>query len=330
MAPYSDDAVATARRYERFATEEARGASPIYEHLALAVAGSPDLLTFLSSVPADRRQPNLFLAAVRHISGVPRNGHEMEQIVRAHAPRVREVMLSKTTQTNEPARCSVLLPVLAGLREPLALIEVGASAGLCLLLDRYRYDYGRHRIEPPSTELLAVAPIFECTANAATPVPSALPTIGWRLGLDLNPLDVNSPVEMDWLETLVWPGQARRAQNLRAAIEVARAYPPEVCRGDLRVDLPAIAALAPKNLRLVVYHTAVLGYVTSQSDREKFAEAVRRTGALWISNETPSVFPDLARTAPPPPSPGHFLLAIDGKPAAWTGPHGHSIHWFAG
>ena len=59
MAPDSDDHVAIARRYERFAMAEARGVSPIYEQLALAVADSSELLTFLSSVPSDRRQPNL-------------------------------------------------------------------------------------------------------------------------------------------------------------------------------------------------------------------------------------------------------------------------------
>jgi hypothetical protein len=328
MAPESDDLAAIARRYERFASDEVRRASPIYEQLALAVAGSSELLAFLSSLPSERHQPNLFLAAVRQVARVPRHGKEMEEIVRTHASRIKEVILSRTTQTNEPARCAVLLPVLAGFGEPLALLEVGASAGLCLMPDRYGYDYGRHRIEPASAGP-AVAPIFECMASAATPLPPALPTVGWRMGLDLNPLDVNSQAEMGWLETLVWPGQEHRAQNLRAAIEIARVDPPKVRRGDLRVDLPAIAALAPKSLRLVVYHTAVLGYVGPRSDREEFARVVHRTGAAWISNEVPSVFPELARAAPPPPSPGHFLLAVDGKPLAWTGAHGQSIDWFA-
>ncbi len=40
--------------------------------------------------------------------------------------------MSKRTQTNEPGRCAVLLPLLAALPQPLALLEVGASAGLCL------------------------------------------------------------------------------------------------------------------------------------------------------------------------------------------------------
>jgi hypothetical protein len=329
MAPGSQDLAAIARRYERFATAEVRGASPVYERLALAVAGSPGLLAFLGSLPPERRQPNLFLAAVRHIAGVPRDGADMEAIVLAHAPRIRAVMLSRTTQTNEPARCAVLLPVLAGLRQPLALLEVGASAGLCLLPDRYGYDYGAHRIAPP-TRGAAGAPVFPCAASAtATPLPRALPKVGWRCGVDLNPLDLNAPAEMAWLETLVWPGQEERARRLRAAIAVARADPPEVRRGDMLTELPALAALAPKGMQLVVFHTAVLGYIGSQSDRDAFAKTVRATGAVWISNEVPSVFPQFASAAPPPPGPGHFLLAIDGQPVAWTGPHGQSIDWFA-
>ena len=327
MTPGSDELASIARRYERFATSEARGSSPVYEQLALAVAGSSELLAFLRSLPSERRQPNLFLAAVRHVSGVPCDGRALEELVRTCAPRIRNVMVSKTTQTNEPARCAVLLPVLAGLRQPLALIEVGASAGLCLMPDRYGYDYGKHRIEPPSPGP-AAAPIFQCIAGAATPLPLALPKVGWRYGLDLNPLDVHSPAEMAWLETLVWPGQEGRAQSLRAAIEIARTDPPKVRRGDLLADLPALAALAPKDMQLVVFHTAVLGYVGSQSDRDVFAKTVRQTGAVWISNEAPSVFPEFTRAAPPHPSPGHFLLAVDGKPVAWTGPHGQSIDWF--
>ena len=71
MSDDADELTAIAQRYERFATVEARGASPIYEALARAVAGSVELLTFLRSIPAERRQPNLFLAAVRHVAGLP-------------------------------------------------------------------------------------------------------------------------------------------------------------------------------------------------------------------------------------------------------------------
>jgi hypothetical protein len=147
--------------------------------------------------------------------------------------------------------------------------------------------------------------------------------------LDLNPLDVNSPADMTWLKALVWPGHEHRAQSLEAAIEIARADPPIVRRGDLLIDLPPLAALAPNGMRLVIYHTAVLGYVASQADRDRFAQTVRQSGAVWISNEAPFVFPEFTRAAPRPPSPGAFLLAVDGKPVAWTSSHGQSIDWFA-
>jgi hypothetical protein len=112
-------------------------------------------------------------------------------------------------------------------------------------------------------------------------------------------------------------------------MQIARAQPPPVVRGDLRRDLPALIARAPKGLQLVVYHSAVLGYLQSASERGAFVRSVRQLDAVWISNEAPSVFPELAKASPPRRTPDQFLLAVDGKPVAWTGPHGQSITWFA-
>ena len=90
-------------------------------------------------------------------------------------------------QTNEPARRATLLPVLARLPQPLALIEVGASAGLCLMADRYGYDYRRGLVRPSVDQL--DPPVFSCVVNATTPVPTAPPRVTWRAGLDLDPVD---------------------------------------------------------------------------------------------------------------------------------------------
>src|SRR5262245_38809404 len=155
-------------------------------------------------------------------------------------------MRAKRTQTNEPARCAVLLPLLARLPQPLALLEVGASAGLCLLPDRYGYDYGCARLEAPAAGG-SVAPTFRCHAGGAVPIPGALPKIAWRCGIDLNPIDVNDRAATVWLETLVWPGQAHRAANLRSAIAVAQADPPRVVRANLLTDLAAVMADAPES-----------------------------------------------------------------------------------
>jgi hypothetical protein len=312
--------------YTAFAVDEARGWSAIYETLALAVAGSPDLLAFIAALPADRQQPNLFLAAVRLVRGVPESADHLAAIVREEHARIRAVMLSRKTQTNEPARCAVLLPVLARLPQPLALLEVGASAGLCLLPDRYGYDYGGVRIEPAAAPG-STPPVFPCEVAGALPLPSALPRIVWRRGLDINPVDLHSPDDVQWLETLVWPEQHARAQRLRAAVEIARREAPRVVKGDLLTDLEPLIAAAPKEATLVVFHTAALAYVTSRAARDRFAAAMRSADVVWISNEAPGVFASFAATAPASPR-RRFLMAVNGNPIAWTGPHGQSIDWF--
>ena len=76
-----------------------------------------------------------------------------------------------------------------------------------------------------------------------------------------------------------------------------------------------------------MFHSAVLGYIPGQQARDRFAETVRETGATWISNEVPRVYPWIAAKAGNAPKPGMFLLAVDGEPVAWTDPHGRSIHW---
>lgn len=315
-------------RYLRFAEHEARGVSPLYEELARGVAASEEMLAFVAALPEAKQQPNLVFAAVRHVCGTPADARDFARMLATRGDDIRAVALSRGTQTNEPGRCATLLPVLASLPQPLALLEVGASAGLCLLPDCYAYDYGGVVLAPESAEDAAGAPVFPCRASAGTPLPSRMPRIAWRAGLDVNPLDVDDPEAMSWLERLVWPGQEARAARLRAAIEVARRERPRVVRGDLAADLPALAAEAPRGATLVIFHSAVLAYV-SHEDRERFAFQVRDLGAVWVSNEAPAVLPDTAAKLASPPPAGRFLLSVDGEPVALTGPHGQSVDWIA-
>jgi hypothetical protein len=319
-------AAALAGRYRRFAAEEARGSSPLYVTLADHVAESPALLKFLAGFPAEMQQPNLFLAAVRHVAGTPAGPAELEAAVARHGAEIARTMRSRTTQTNEPGRCASLLPLLAAIPGRLALLEVGASAGLCLLHDKYGYDYGRVRLEAPE-ETRDIAPMLRCEASENAPLPRSLPVVAWRAGLDLAPRSVRSDEDMAWLETLVWPEQEERRDRLRAAIAVARRVEPGVIRGDLRADLAALAGRAPADARLVVFHTAVLAYVAAQEDRDGFARTCREVGATWICNEFPQVFPWIAAKVHGPERKGMFLLSVDGEPVAWTMPHGQRLEW---
>ena len=215
-----------------------------------------------------------------------------------------------------------MLPALAQLPPPLALIEVGASAGLTLLFDRYSYDYAGHRIAGQDP----LAPTLRCAPHGPVPLPARLPAITWRAGLDLNPLDVTSDDDVRWLSCLVWPGEGDREQRLAAAVATARRDPPVVHRGDLRTDLPALAAQAPAGATLVVYHSAVLAYIAPE-DRRLFADTVRSLPAIWLSNEGPGVVPDM----PVPAYQGApFILGRDGQtPLAIADGHGAWLQWLA-
>jgi len=319
---------AIAQRYQDFADREAAGRSVLYETLARHVATSPGTLAFLRRLPAARQQPNLLFAALRLVAGTPASVAAFDRALRDHARSVARIMLTHVTQTNEPGRCAVLMPVLARIKGPLALIEVGASAGLCLLPDAYGYHWTGHRLDPPAGDGPA-PPVFSCVTSTDTPLPDRHPEIIWRAGLDLNPLDLSRDPDVAWLEALVWPEHHDRLGRLRAAIAVARTMRPRIVAGDLRHDLPALIAEAPKGATLVVFHTAVLTYLADQRDREEFAAGmIRDPGIVWVSNENPRVFPGFAPAALPPRK-GMFLLSVNGLPQAWTEPHGGAMHWIS-
>ena len=314
------------RAYHRFAQNEAHGVSAAYEAFAIAVANSEFAIEFLAGMPAAKRQPNLLFGAVRHLVGVPDSPEAFEETLRQHARAIRDLMLARSTQTNEPGRCAVLLPVLCSLPQPLALIEVGASAGLCLLPDRYAYDYNGRKVAPIGGQA-ADTPTFPCQANAATQIPTQVPQIAWRAGLDLNPVDLRIDEEVRWLENLIWPEQESRAKRFRAACRLAIKDPPAIQQGDLLTDIRALAEKAPSEATLVIFHTAVLAYVDRQT-RQQFAEEMQGLDAAWISNEAPGVFPTLLERLEHAPPKNRFLLSVDGNPIASTGPHGQSIDTF--
>jgi len=134
--------------YMHFAENEALGISPLYEELARTICFDEDLTDFISSLPSEKQQTNLVFAVVRHLYGTARDSQHFKSLIEAGCDPIRAMILARSTQTNEPGRCSTLLPVFARLPQPLALIEVGASAGLCLLPDYYGYDYGTLRLTP--------------------------------------------------------------------------------------------------------------------------------------------------------------------------------------
>ncbi|WP_433296326.1 DUF2332 domain-containing protein [Actinoplanes sp. CA-030573] len=309
----------TAMVYGEFAAREAHEVSPAYERLSVAVSRSPGLLARLDALPEPKRQPNLLYAAVRFLGGPVAEPGEFLAFTAANWPAIEAEMRTRATQTNEIGRCALLLPVLAALPQPLALLEIGASAGLNLFPDRYSYRYGDHRLGRSG-------PVLDCDLTGHQP-PAALPEVVWRAGLDLNPLDITDPADARWLESLIWPEHEHRRERLRAAARVASADPPLLVRGDLVDDLPALARRAPRDATLVIFHTSVL-YQVPAPRRESFLRLVREMPAHLISIENPTVI-RYAGLPNPPDETLHNIMALDGRPLAWCRPHGQGLSWFA-
>jgi hypothetical protein len=159
------------------------------------------------------------------------------------------------------------------------------------------------------------------------PVPSRLPDVAARIGIDLNPLDPSDPDDRAWLRALIWPGPeaAARLERLDAAAGIAGAEPAHMLAGDLVDRLPDALNLVPDGCTVVVFHTAVLPYLPRER-RAAFLDLVSGLPVHWIAQEAPGVVPGTG--AEPPGGWGtEFVLSLDGRPLARTAPHGGRIDW---
>ena len=328
MEPFGDPAA----QYADFATE-ARGLSPCFEEWAGGVAGDPEVLAWLATLPAGKQQPNLVFAAARW-HGVPAPGpyDALRAALLTDDGTIRATILRRSTQTNEVGRLATLTPAFATLADgrPLALLEVGASAGLCLYPDRY--DYAWRTTSGVVHSAPGAGPLLTCDVSGDAPLPGHAPSVAWRGGIDLNPLDVNDEDAMSWLTTLVWPEHDERRERLERAVAIARPDPPELVRGDLLDELPALVERAAAAGPVVVFHSAVIAYLEPDG-RDRFhglmTDLVAGGDCHWVSNEAKLVLPAVTATGPPiPEGTPTFVLGVDGRAVAWTHGHGRSMSWF--
>jgi hypothetical protein len=300
MQPMTELEAETLRDYYgKFARLEASGTSPIYTAWAEGVAADDEVIALLLELPRPKRQANLLFAAARHLGAGEGTYTDLRAWLLRHWDDVRELMLARSTQTNEAGRCATLLPALARIPGPLALMEVGASAGLCLYPDRYSYrltvteavgaEFAQSTTLDPADGPSAV--VLDCELTNVS-VPERLPEVAWRAGIDLNPLDITDVDQREWLTSLIWPEHEARRERLLAAASIAAADPPHLVRGDLLDTVESLLAEVPAGTQPVVFHSAVLAYVDAEA-RARFAALMQsRDDVVWISNEGASVLPD--------------------------------------
>lgn len=313
-------------RYGRFARDEAPGRSPMYEDWARRVEIDPDVAEVLARIPDTHRQPPLVFAVLRLLGAPMETGDRWAAWVVAHADAIVDECARRTLQTNEPLRCAALLPALSLVEGPIALIEIGASAGLCLYPDRYSYRFrsadGVVQSLDPSDGPSPV--VLESDIEGDPPL--RLPEVVWRAGIDLQPLDARDEGDRAWLTGLVWPGEEGRRERITAALDIAAADPPLLVAGDGAAALPALAALAPRDATLVVTTPGVLAHVPRRHRGDVIA-AARATGR-WITLDAAGLHDAWRET--PVLRPGGFALALDGEVLAGVDPLGAWVAWHPG
>jgi len=187
---------------------------------------------------------------------------DFRAFVLEHQAEIVPILKERAVQTNEVARSSILLPgydhVAQESGRGLAIVELGTSAGLNLVFDRYHYSY-----DPgPAVGDPTSAVNLECIVEGQALPNIDIPNVGWRLGIDLNPVDVTHEPDARWLQALVWPDQPARFHRLEAAISEFNSDPPRLLTGGLDVLQETIAD-APTDLALCVSHS----FMRSQLDK---------------------------------------------------------------
>ncbi len=320
-------------------------ASPLYATLATHAADDPELLSLLRPAGPTDRLPHLLFAAVQYLL-LADGSDPIDAFGADPFPRFREWSLDRradvealvathVVQTNEVGRCAALLPCLAAVaaaeRRPLAVIEVGSSAGLNLLFDRYRYDYGGGNGSGPADSTVVLRPRVD-----GSPAPGLqVPEVAWRRGLDRLPVDVTDDEAVRWLRACIWPEQTDRQHLLDHAVSIARLDPPVLIAGDAIESLPAVVQSAPADAALCIVHTAVLPYLPDPAALTGLLQDMSRNRPLWrVSGEASGLVPDLV--APPAASKpiafvyGVVPFAVAGqrpRALARSGPHGTWIEW---
>ncbi len=300
--------------FHRFARVEAPDlASPMYAELCYGVSLDRELLELAAQKRRRQPAPNMLFAAVQYLllSGgdyaahplaahypiVSGNMRPMEpafpsfrEFCLEHRAEILELIQTRRTQTNVVRRCTCLLPAFSMAQTesglPLSLIDVGASAGLNLNVDHYRYRYLRGGRETATWGQAEARVTLEAELRGAGAMPSLADdlTVRFRGGIDLNPIELGNEEELRWLRALIWPEHVERHQRLLDAAAELASSPIDLRAGDAVELLPEMIADAPADTALTVYSTVALYQFPTES-RQQFFKLLARTSQdrpVWL------------------------------------------------
>lgn len=241
-----------------------------------------------------------------------------------HHERNYSELLARPVQTNEVARAvpmlAAMLTIAHAAKVPLRILEIGSSAGLLLNFDRYRYEGQNWSWGDPQSPLI----LTNATVLGAPPLLDTPIEIAQRRGCDIHPLNASNPVDADTLLSFVWPDQTARFARLRAALQIARTFPPEIDTAD-GIEWLQSAVQPSSGSMTVVMHTVITEHMT-QDVRERLRAAIRRIGET-ASTQAPFAWARME------PSAGAYETSVTLWPAreeifvARSDGHAQALQW---
>ncbi len=340
-----------------FAEHECGEYSRLYARICETVAADAGVLDLIRAAPPTSHQPNVLLAAVHYLllGGLDHPlaavyagdsdadaGPLFVDVCLSHRAEILALLATRHTNTNEVGRSAVIGPALTAVAQrmgaPLGLVDVGCSAGLNLLCDRYLLDYRAHGTTGPANAGVRI----ECEVVGGTmPVSSQLPEIRVRIGLDREPMDLTDESNARWLLACIWPDTGR-LPRARSAIAAAQLSPPDLVTGDAVEDITAVVLGLPAEVTPVVVTTWVLAYLPyarRTEFHETLAAASRTRPLAWVSAEGVGVVDAFAGITPPVDSNRTdasilgLVTFVEGRATpellGFVQPHGAWIDWRA-
>ncbi len=254
--------------------------------------------------------------------------------LKEHADELHTLLSHARLQTSEPGRCTALLPAFelvfrAGGRKPLALIEIGSSAGLLLNWMHYRYQYGESIVAGSLSSPVQLQCALRCDQNQFPPLPETIPPIALCQGIERFPVDLTNERDRRWLRACVWIDAEKRYRRLAAALLLARHYPPLVHTGEATDLLPALLETVTSDTTLCVFHSFALNQGPVQVKKQIIS-------TLTAFSKRQTVY-EISLEVEPPHRPLPWLeLFVYRRGEQWSREHvatcalhGESIQWHA-
>ena len=180
-------------------------------------------------------------------------------------------------QTNEAGRSAGLMTGILHLAKrfgpALELLEIGSSAGMNLLIERFRFDLGGVGVGPTASSV-PIKPEWR-----GPPPPDAPINIRSVRGVDIHPLDATDPAQADRLQSYIWVDNQERQARMAACIAMMRNRPVQLAAGDAAdwIEAELQTRQEPGTTR-VLMHSVMWQYMP-QSGRDRVATAMASAGA---------------------------------------------------